>query len=82
MRTGYFAPNEINRYAIGDRDRLRFNDDGSLDVYVQQARPAEGQVTNWLPAPAGDFNLTLRLYWPRPEALSGGWTPPSVRRVP
>jgi hypothetical protein len=79
---GYFAPNAINRYAIGDRDQLRFNDDGSLDVYIQTARPAEDRVANWLPAPAGDFNLTLRLYWPGPEALSGGWAPPSVRRVP
>jgi hypothetical protein len=79
---GYFAPNAINRYAIGDRDRLKYNDDGSLDVYIQSARPAEDRAANWLPAPVGEFNLTLRLYWPKPEALSGAWTPPSVRRVP
>jgi hypothetical protein len=52
-----------------------------LDVYIQRERPPEGQAANWLPAPAGDFNLTLRLYWPKPEALSGKWVPPSVRRV-
>jgi hypothetical protein len=61
---GYFSPNELKRYAIGDRDRLTFNADGSLDVYGQHARPADAQVSNWLPAPEGSFNLTMRLYWP------------------
>ena len=77
---GYFVANPINRYAIGDRDRLHFNDDGSLDIYIQHERPAETLAPNWLPAPAGDFNLALRLYWPKPEALSGAWVPPAVRR--
>lgn len=79
---GYFAPNAMNRYGIGDRDRLVVNDDGSLDVYVQLARPPDAQVANWLPAPAGEFNLSLRLYWPKPEVSSGAWTPPTVRRMP
>lgn len=78
---GYFAANGINRYALGDRDQLVFNDDGSLDVYVQAPRPPDGQAANWLPAPAGEFNLSLRLYWPKPEATSGSWVPPTVRRV-
>lgn len=77
---GYFAPNEINRYAIGDRDQLRFNADGSLDISIQRDKPAESQLTNWLPAPAGEFNLTLRLYWPKPEAISGVWAPPAIRK--
>jgi hypothetical protein len=79
---GYFAPNAINRYALGDRDRMAFNADGSLDVYLQAGRPPEAQVANWLPAPAGEFNLSLRLYWPKPETVSGSWTPPAVRRLP
>lgn len=79
---GYFLANAMNRYALGDRDRLRFNDDGSLNLYVQHERPAERQVANWLPAPAGGFNMTMRLYWPKPAALAGTWTPPGVRRIP
>lgn len=78
---GYFSPNELERYAIGDRDRLTLNSDGSLDVYIQHARPADAQVPNWLPTPEGSFNLTMRLYWPKPEVLSGQWAPPSIQRV-
>ncbi|MBN2397043.1 MAG: DUF1254 domain-containing protein [Deltaproteobacteria bacterium] len=78
---GFFVPNPINRYAIGDRDRLFFNGDGSLDIYLQHDAPDKEKVSNWLPAPAGSFNLSMRLYWPKPEAADGTWKPPAVRRV-
>jgi len=80
---GYFVPNAINRHAIGDRDALQFNEDGSLDLYVQRERPAGArQAATWLPASEGSFNMVMRLYWPKPPALDGTWTPPSLRRVP
>lgn len=78
---GFFVSNPIDRYAIGDRDKLTFNKDGSLDIYIQHDTPGEDMVSNWLPAPAGSFNLSMRLYWPAPEAADGTWKPPAVRRV-
>jgi hypothetical protein len=77
---GFQVANELDRFAIGDRDSLAFNADGSLDIVISHERPAEG-TSNWLPAPAGPFNLTARLYWPRPEALDGRWVPPAVVRT-
>lgn len=78
----FFVDNPLGRYAIGDRDRLRFNKDGSLDLYVQRESPGKGKESNWLPAPAGPFNLMLRLYWPEEPVLKGEWTPPPATRVP
>ena len=78
---GFQVANEIDRFAIGDRDDLTFNDDGSLDVYVQHADPGPGRTSNWLPAPEGPLGVTMRLYAPRPEALDGRWAPPPVRRT-
>jgi hypothetical protein len=37
-----------------------------------------GREANWLPAPKGSFNLTMRLYAPRMKALTGKWNPPPV----
>ena len=72
-----FAANPIDRYAIGDRDKLAFNPDGSLDLYIQRESPGQDKESNWLPAPAsGPFTMNLRLYWPKPEVLDGSWAPP------
>jgi len=78
----FLAENPINRFALGDRDDLTFNKDGSLDIYVQRDNPGEAKYSNWLPAPAeGNFELTLRLYWPKEEVLNGTWTPVPVQKV-
>jgi hypothetical protein len=77
-----FADNPIGRYAIGDRDRLTFDPDGALTLYIQRESPGKEREGNWLPTPAtGGFSMNLRLYWPRPEALDRTWTPPAVQRV-
>jgi hypothetical protein len=81
---GYFAANSIKRFAIGDRDALKFNADGSLDLYIQHDSPGGDKESNWLPAPSTGFgfNLALRMYWPEPAAISGEWTPPPVVASP
>jgi hypothetical protein len=77
----HFVDNPIDRYAIGDRDKLKFDDDGSLTLYVQQESPGKDKESNWLPAPKDEFNLVMRLYWPKKEILDGTWKPPGVERV-
>jgi hypothetical protein len=76
---GFQVANEIDRFAIGDRDALSYNDDGSLDILVQHARPDEARVSNWLPAPPGPLGITMRLYAPEAQVLDGSWNPPPLR---
>lgn len=76
---GFPVPNDLERYALGDRDPLRYNDDGSLDLLLGHEHPGTEVEPNWLPAPPGPIGVTLRLYGPRPEALDGRWSPPPMR---
>jgi len=78
---GFQAANELDRYAIGDRDPLVYNADGSLDIVIQHENPGPDREANWLPAPSGPLGITMRLYAPRPEVLNGSWTPPPVTRT-
>jgi hypothetical protein len=78
---GYFMPNALQRQALGDRDPLVMNTDGSLDLYIQAEPPGAGKEANWLPVAKAPFTLMLRLYSPRSEVLDGAWTPPPLRRT-
>ena len=53
-----FVDNPINRYAIGDRDKLKFDADGALTLYVEHESPGPDKESNWLPAPKDEFNLS------------------------
>lgn len=79
---GFQVANPLNRFAIGDRDDLKYNADGSLDIYIQHDSPGADQESNWLPAPAqGKLGVTMRLYAPKAQAIDGRWVPPAVKRV-
>jgi hypothetical protein len=77
----FLVENLANRYSIGDRtEGLRYNTDGSLDIYLQHERPA-GKESNWLPAPSGDFTVCLRLYGAKSEVLHGDYKIPGIRNL-
>jgi hypothetical protein len=78
---GFPVANELNRFALGDRDPLTRDADGSVDLYIQHSNPGHEKEANWLPAAQGPLGITMRLYGPRPEVLLGQWAPPPLQRV-
>jgi len=77
---GYQVANSLNRFAVSSWMPFHFNPDGSLDLYFQNESPGADKEANWLPSPKGPFNLVMRLYAPRSEALTGEWKPAPVVR--
>lgn len=77
---GFQVPNALNRFAVSSWMPFAYNADGSLDLYFQNESPGAEWEANWLPAPKGPFNLTMRLYSPKSEALTGKWNPPAVTK--
>jgi len=82
-KDGYLAENSIRRYAIGDRNPLKYNPDGSLDIYIQHENPGQEYVNNWLPAPEYSFSLSIRVYWPTDAYLNdqSSWEKPELQKV-
>jgi hypothetical protein len=52
---------------------FHYNLDGSLDLHFQSDSAGKDKEGNWLPAPKAPFNLTMRLYSPQADSLTGKW---------
>ncbi len=77
---GFQVANELDRFAIGDRDALDVNADGSLDIYVQHDNPGPDKVANWLPAPPARSGSRCGSTRAAPRCSRAAGTRP-VRRV-
>ena len=76
-----FVDNPIQRYAIGGLGSLAMNEDGSLDIYIRHESPGAGKEMNWLSAPAGVFNIFIRLYSPDQTVLGETRPRSELRRI-
>ena len=66
-----FVDNPLDRYSLGSRSTgLKYNADGSVDIYIQPQSPGADKESNWLPSPKeGTVRMTLRNYYPTAEFL-------------
>lgn len=75
--------NPIDRYSLGSSSPLEINADGSLSIYLSNTAPALAKdLANWLPAPLGDFSLTLRTYIPGETLLDQSYKVPGIEKQP
>lgn len=83
MPQSLLVENQIQRYLINSPmlPSLVPDPDGGYTIYVQNSSPGPGKEANWLPAPKGPFQMIMRLYWPKPDALNGTWKPPQAVKV-
>lgn len=79
--SNFLIDNPLDRYNINDRDNLKFNEDGSLDIIVQEGVPADSTMeNNWLPVSKDAFHLYMRIYLPHEDVISGEWEAPTVTK--
>jgi hypothetical protein len=77
----FFTEHPAGRYTTGSEDpELVAGPDGSVEIVLAHEQPADAR--NWLPVPAGDFVLMLRLYLPGPSILDGSYQLPPIERTP
>jgi hypothetical protein len=80
----FFVENPLNRYTLSQRNKLKANPDGAVDLYIQAESPGKDKESNWLPTPKDEFILMMRLYWPKakpPSILDGSWKIPEVKEA-
>jgi len=78
----FYFENDLGRYSLGTKNPdLVHGDDGSLTFYVGNTPPEGAPSSNWLPAPADDFSVYIRAYWPEQAILDATWQPPKVQRI-
>ena len=72
--------NPLRRYVINSPmvPNLARDLDGAITLYVQHDSPGRELESNWLPVPAGAFQLTFRTYLPGDAIRLGTWIAPPV----
>ncbi len=79
---GYMIDNPINRYLINTTtEGLKYDEDGGLTIYIQNEQPEGNKAANWLPAPADEFYLAMRIYGPKESVMNNEWKPSAVEKV-
>ena len=79
----FFYANDLKRYSLGTKNSktLKYDADGGLTLYLGNKSPGKDREANWIPAPASDFSLWLRAYWPERAMLDDSRKPPAIRKM-
>jgi hypothetical protein len=80
--TKSFIYNDADRVGLAsyDASSLRFNDDGSVDLYFGETEP-KGLESNWIPTAGEDFFLIFRFYGPDEAVFDKSFKLPDVEKA-
>ena len=76
---GFIQEAERVGLASTNKESMKVNDDGSVDVYFSPEAP-EGQESNWIPT-GEDWFILFRLYGPKKGWFESGWKLPDIEKV-
>jgi hypothetical protein len=75
------VPNKLERYNLNNISELKYEEDGSLKLYIASELPEGAPESNWLPSPKGKrFAMNHRLYVPKQEVLNGEYYVPPIKK--
>ncbi|KHK89184.1 DUF1254 domain-containing protein [Novosphingobium malaysiense] len=77
----FLVPNELGRYALGDRSNLIVDEDGKVRIHLQHRPPVPERMANWLPCPEEPLLVVLRMYIPAQDVIEAKWIPEPIRKV-
>jgi hypothetical protein len=79
---GFFIPNELKKYSVGENAGMKLNDQGGIEVYIAAQKPDGVPEENWLPINRKDENLDviLRIYMPDFDKYKN-WSAPKAEMV-
>ena len=79
---GFFLPNDLKKYSVGENGGMQLNDEGGIEVYVADEKPEGVPDENWLPLNRGDYDIDviLRLYVPDLDKFKM-WSPPVAEEL-
>jgi hypothetical protein len=79
---GFFIPNEIKKYSVGENTGYKLNDDGGIEIYVADKKPDGVPEENWLPIDRKDedMDIILRIYVPDLEKVKD-WEAPKAEKM-
>jgi hypothetical protein len=75
--------NDAKIWCLGSYTKtMKYNNDGSLDIYLQAEKPEGDKALNWIPVVKGDdFNLFFRAYLPEPSWINQTYIAPPVEKM-
>jgi len=83
LENGFFIPNDLKKYSVGENAGFKLNSVGGIDIYVSATKPDGVPDENWLPINRDNIGINgmFRIYEPDAEKIKT-WKTPQFEMLP